>query len=68
MKMRSSATWIRLPPAAPLKKGAANAEEALKILETYAPEKTGMLSALEAKKRISLEEYEEGCVRSENRR
>ena len=41
-------------------KRAANAEEALKILETYAPEKTGMLSALEGKKAISLKEYEKG--------
>ncbi len=54
-------------------KRAQNAEAALKILEQYAPEKKGMLSSLEGKKEISVDQYydqvknHEGIFRTVNR-
>lgn len=54
-------------------KRAQNAEAALKILEQYAPEKKGMLSSLEGKKEITVDQYydqvknHEGIFRTVNR-
>ena len=54
-------------------KRAQNAEAALKILDTYAPEKTGLLASFEGKKAISSDQYyeqvkdQEGIFRTVNR-
>lgn len=54
-------------------KRAQNAEAALKVLDTYAPEKTGLLASFEGKKAISSEQYyeqvkdQEGIFRTVNR-
>ncbi len=44
---------------------ARNAESALKVLDTYAPEKKGMLSSLEGKEIITADEYYENSSRYE---
>lgn len=47
-------------------KRAQNAEAALKALDTYAPEKTGLLASFEGKKEITTDQYYEQVKEQEN--
>ncbi len=47
-------------------KNSEKAEDALAVLKTHAPEKTGLLASFEGRKEISRQEYEQRSVRCED--